>query len=398
MELFRGNIFRNKKRRYYWDTAAATKLEPVVKKVMSKAAKDFGNPSSLHREGILAQQNLFEARKIIARLIAAQPAEIIFTSGGTESNNLAILGTARAYGKTGHLITTMIEHKATLEPFHYLEKEGYQISYLPVSENGLINPKEVEKNLKTETFLLSIIYANNEIGAIQPIKEVVKVIRRWRKEQKTEFPYLHIDACQAPRFLNLNVLQLGVDLMTVNGSKIFGPKGVGFLYVRRGVELAPIILGGGQETGRRSGSYNTPAIVGLAKALEICELKKEKEILKLTKIRDYLAKELLKIPEVKINSSLAGMERLPNILNFSVEGLEGEQLVLEMDKKGFAISAGSACSLGVDADSQVMRALGYNEERQKGAVRVSLPREAKISEAQKFIRSLNEIIVKYHRF
>ena len=387
--------FKSGKTRHYWDTAAATPLAPIVERAMVKTAKDFGNPASIHREGVLAQEKLAAARQTVARLIAAEPDEIVFTGGGTEGDNLAILGVARARSQVGHLITTTVEHKAVLEPCRYLADLGHQISYLPVSADGLVNLKEVEKTLTTETFLVSIIYANNEIGTIQPIKEIAKVVRRWRKEHKTNLPYLHIDACQAPRFLNLNVLQLGVDLMTVNGSKIYGPKGVGFLYVKRGVRLLPFLLGGGQEEGRRSGTHNLPAIVGLAKALEICEAEKEAETEKLTAIRDYLATQLTKIAGLKLNGGFGENERLPNNLNFSVEGLEGEQLVLELDARGFAVSSGSACSFGADDGSHVVAALGYGEARALGAVRVSLPRETKLAEAKKFVEKVKAILKKY---
>lgn len=387
--------FKSGKARCYWDTAAATPLAPVVGKMMDKAVKDFGNPSSIHREGVLAQTKLSEARKTIASLIAAEPDEIIFTGGGTEGDNLAIQGIARAYGKPGQVITTKIEHKAVLEPCRYLESVGHKVAYLPVLSNGLVDPKELEKVLTMETFLVSIVYANNEIGTIQPIKEIAKIIRRWRKEKKTNLPYLHIDACQAPRFLSLNVLQLGVDLMTINGSKIYGPKGVGFLYVKRGVALSPLLLGGGQEAGRRSGTHNVPAIVGLAGALEICEAEKEKEIKKLIVVRDYLTTELKKIPGLKLNGGFGEGERLPNNINFSVEDLEGEQLVLELDARGFAVSSGSACSFGGNNGSYVVVALGCDKARAISAVRISLPREASLADAKKFIKSLGRIVKKY---
>lgn len=387
------------KTRHYWDTAATTSLAKAVEKAMSKANRDFGNPLSLHWEGVRAQRRLAEAREVIADLIMASPTEIIFTSGGTESDNLAIMGVAEATleaeGKLGHFITTTIEHKAVLEPCQQLEKRGHQVSYLSVGEGGLLNPRAVAEALRPETVLVSVIYANNEIGTIQPIKEISKEIRRWRKKQGTVFPYFHLDGCQAPRFLNLNVLQLGVDLMTINGSKIYGPKGVGFLYVKRGVRLSPLLYGGGQEDRRRSGTHNLPAVVGLAKALEICEAEKERESRRLIVIRDYLARELKKIPPVRLNGSFGEGERLPNNLNFSFEGLEGEQLVLELDARGFAVSSGSACSLGGDNGSYVIAALGHSQERSLGAVRVSLPRGATLAEAKKFIKSLRSIWEKY---
>lgn len=402
------NPFKSGKIRHYWDTAAATPMDSRVKKVMFEKMAEFGNPASIHQEGVAAEKIIATAREKIAKILFCQPDEIVFTGSGTEGDNLALLGAALAWGKKpGHIITTQIEHKAVLAPCERLAREGFDVTYLPVDKEGLINPADLAAALRPETFLVSIVYANNEIGSIQPIKEIAKVLRQWRKKQIAGDylpeklsapcpPYLHLDACQAPRFLNLNVAQLGVDLMTLNGSKIYGPKGVGLLYVRREVKLQPVVLGGGQENGLRSGTQNAPAIAGLARALEICEAEREKESVALLKVRDFLAEELKKISSVHLNGGLEKDKRLPNNLNFSVKGLEGEQLVLEFDARGFALSAGSACSYNNDNGSHVVSALGFDQSRQIGATRISLPRGVKIAEAKKFVAELKGIIKKYN--
>lgn len=394
-------------KRIYWDTAAG-----------------FNNPASIHTEGLKAEKLVEEARVKIAEILYAHPDEIIFTGSGTESDNLAILGLAELTTKK-HIITTAIEHKAVLEPCRYLQKKGFRVTYLSVDKNGparnashgdaggQINLKELKESLSKDTFLVSVMLANNEIGTIQPIKDVAKIIRHFRKENDTHLPYLHTDACQAPRFLDLNVAKLGVDLLSFNGSKIYGPQGIGALYVRRGVMISPIIRGGGQERGLRSGTLNVAGIVGLAEALAICAKNREKESESLEKIQKKLFSELKKIPDVTINGpdgsdvrNTTSSEpevvfrtslRLPNNINFSVKDFEGEQLVLELDAKGFAVSSGSACSHDSGEGSYVIRAIGGSEEEAAGAVRLSLPRGATLAEAKKFISALKAIIAKYKK-
>ena len=439
-------------KRIYWDTAAGTALDKRVLKAMmpylggssasAKASADkWGNPASIHREGVEASRAVEEARAKIAEILFAHPDEIIFTGSGTESDNLAILGTAEmrsprdvrrttsgtlevalltsgktsvaddVRSETSHIITTQIEHKAVLEPCRYLQRKGYKVTYLKVDKDGIVDLKELKELLTEKTFLVSIMLANNEIGAIQPIKEVAKIIRHFKKENgldkitnQASKPYLHIDACQAPRFLDLNVEKLGVDLMSFNGSKIYGPKGVGTLYVRRGVMLAPMIMGGGQERGLRSGTLNVAGIVGLAKALEICQAEREAEVKKLVKAQSKLMMELEKIPDLMINgpvlqtgeavrrttsgslevalltASPLTFPRLPNNVNFSIENFEGEQLVIELDAKGFAVSSGSACSSADSANDNV---------------RISFGREVTTAEVNSFVRALKAIINKY---
>lgn len=386
---------KEQKREIYLDTAAKTPLDPLVFKVMRPyLLKHYANPSSWHQGGMLARQALEDSRRLIAGLLSAQPDEIIFTSGGTEGNNLALAGVMKAQAKSAHLITTNSEHASVWETAHALAatQKKLTLTILPVNGEGLIESRDLVKALRPETKLVSVIYANNEIGTIQPIRELAKVIRHQRQATGRPFPYFHIDACQAPRFLNLNVQQLGVDLMTLNGSKIYGPEGSGCLYVRRGIKLQPILWGGGQEDGRRSGTENVAGIVGLAKALEICAMERERESRCLIRERDYLIGELLKIEGVRLNGSASS--RLPNNVNVSVSGIEGEQLVIELDARGIAVSTGSACANHHQVDHRVIIALGRSAAEASSAIRFTLGRDMKRAELKYIIKCCREIIKK----
>jgi cysteine desulfurase len=389
----------------YLDNSATT---PVDKKVISSMKKywryDFANPSSIHSSGVKAKNILQESRKIIADFVNGHDREIIFTSSGTESNNLAIFGISRNFLKSGkkiHLITTEIEHSSVTECFEQLEKEGVETIYLKVDENGLIDPKDLRDSIKEETVLISIGYANSEIGVIQPIKEIIKEIRHKRKEfnrGKFGFPYLHLDASQAGQYLNMNVEELGVDLMTLDAQKMYGPKGVGALFVRDNIEIEPIILGGGQENGRRSGTENIPLIVGFAKAVEISKKIKEKEVQRLIELRNYFFKEIKKvIPEVIINGHL--IERLPNNINISIPGQDGEMMVFRLDEKGVICSSSSACASGA-GESYVVRKITEKVETDiekinscaKSTLRFSLGRDTRKRHLKKLLKILPKII------
>lgn len=303
-----------------------------MRRIYLDFAAGFANPSSLHAEGVSAARRLAAARQKIAEILAARPAEIIFTSGGTESNNLAIFGL-----ESKHIITTKIEHASVLEPARRLKT-----TFLPVSHEGLVDLQKLKKSLRRDTTLVSIIYAHNEIGVIQPVREIVKIIRRFRQKNNSKMPYLHLDACQAPRFLDLNVQRLGVDLITLNGGKL-GVPGAGCLFVRRGVPLKPMVFGGGQENGRRAGTENVAGIINFARALAQAQKERERISKKLTKLRNYFISELLRLPDTSLNGSRDA--RLPNNVNISFVGLLGEQIVLELDAKGIACSTGAACSI-----------------------------------------------------
>lgn len=373
-------------REVYLDHAATTYLDQRVKEAMEPYwGTEFGNPSSLYRAGRKAKEALDNARQTVARFLNCRPEEIIFTGGGTEAINLAIFGIAHFYSNIlknvgmsrGHLVTSKIEHHAVLHSMQALGKEGFDVTYLDVDEYGMVKPEDVKKALRPDTILVSIMYANNEIGTIEPIAEIGKIVRQVREERKAsnnQTPiFFHTDACQAAGALDINVEKLGVDLLAINGSKIYGPKGVGCLYVRRGVRLQPLIYGGGQENNLRSGTENVPGIAGLAKALELAQAEREKENARLSELRDYLIQRILKeIPKTVLNGHAA--DRLPNNVNISVLDIEGEAMILYLDAKGIYISTGSACTSTTLDPSHVILALGRPYEYAHGSLRFTLGR------------------------
>ena len=377
----------------YLDYAAATPLDPTVERVILKYTKVFGNPSSLHGFGQAAKAILDQSRTKIGRVLNCRPEELVFTGSGTEADNLAILGAARAEGK-GHIITTQIEHHAILRACEQLEREGFKVTYLPVDGNGFIKPEQVVAAIRPNTILISIGYANNEIGTIQPIKEISKALHQLKTKNYKLKTVLHSDASAAAGYLNLNIQELGVDLLTINAAKIYGPKGVGCLFVRRGVELAPIIFGGDQEGGRRAGTENSALIAGLAEALAIAEKKRTKESVRQTKLRDWLIGEILKLPGTKLNgpapsrSNLDG-GRLPYNINISFRGVDGERLVLDLDRAGIAVSTGSACTAKETGRSYVLKAM--EAPKDWGNLRVTLGRETSEAELKYFLVALKKL-------
>jgi len=368
----------------YLDHAATTYLDPRVKKAMEPFWEEkYGNPGSLHQKGLEASTALQKARETIAKIINCKSTEIIFTGGGTESINLAIKGVALAKSK-GHLITSKIEHPAVLETCQYLEKKGFTITYLDVDEYGLINPKDVEKNIRADTILITIMYANNEIGTIEPLAEIGKIA------QKNKILF-HTDACQAAGALELDVEKINVDLMTINGSKIYGPKGIGLLYRKQGIKLEPLIHGGGQEFHLRSGTENVPAIIGLAKALELAQQGREKESKRLIQLRDYLIKRVLQeIPKSFLNGH--PQQRLPNNANLSFLDVEGESILLYLDAQGICVSTGSACTSHKLEISHVLDAIGLNHDAAHGSMRFTLGKRTTKAELDYLLKILPEII------
>ncbi|PJA47186.1 cysteine desulfurase NifS [Candidatus Uhrbacteria bacterium CG_4_9_14_3_um_filter_36_7] len=360
----------------YLDHAAATPLNPQVFEAMRyffDGKEFYGNPSSFHTPGKEAKDVIEKSRKNIAEILNCRPDEIIFTSGGTESDNLAILGVARALKDKGnHLITSTIEHHAVLEPMIFLEKkEGYKLTRISVTEDGIIDPEEVLKAIEPDTIFVSIMMANNEIGTIQPIAEIGNLIQKYRLENHSEFPLFHTDACQASGFLDLDISKLHVDLLTFNGSKIYGPKGIGVLYIKRGIKLQPLLFGGGQEKGIRAGTEFVAGIVGLAKALELVQKEKVKENERLIILRDYFITEILKrIPKTRLNGDKT--KRLPNNVHISFLDIEGEALLLYLDAEGIYVSTGSACTSTSLEPSHVILALGLPREVAHGSLRFSL--------------------------
>jgi cysteine desulfurase NifS len=361
------SVEKQKIRAVYLDHNATTPMAPeVLKKMIPYMQDDFGNPSSIHSAGNRARKALETARRSVASLLNCTARRIIFTSGGSEANNLAIKGTVKALGKnSGHLITTTIEHPATLMPFKEFENKGFIITRLKVNSQGLVDPEELNQAIRKDTLLVSIMLANNEFGTIQPIKELVAIARNHNV-------LFHSDAVQGIGKIDVDVQDLDIDLLSLSGHKMYGPKGVGALYIKKGVNIASQIEGGGQEIGIRSGTENVPAIIGFGKASELAGKQLQSGVSKETTIlRDYLFEKILEIiPEAKRNGSLTAC--LPNTLNFSLPGIRGESLVLLLDQKGISLSAGSACKSGNADPSHALLAMGLSEEEAHCTVRFSL--------------------------
>lgn len=358
----------------YLDYAAATPTDPrVIRAMMPYFGADYGNPSSLYSSGRRAAVAIMKTKERIAKIIRAKPEEIIFTGSGTESDNLAIMGAARANRAHGnHIIISAIEHKATLEAAKQLEKEGFEMSILPVDHFGLIDLLEFHKLLRPDTILVSVMYVNNEIGTIQPIKELSAIIKEVRGGHSSTL--LHTDASQATGFLPLDVEDLGVDLMTLNSSKIYGPKGVGMLYKRTGVIVSPVIIGGGQENNLRAGTESVPLIVGFGEALANVEEMRTHESKRLIGLRDYLIKQLrIRISNLVLNGHPT--LRSPNNVNISIPHIEGESMLLMLDELGIEVSTGSACSARDLKPSHVLLAIGQLDELAHGSIRFSLGHE-----------------------
>ena len=381
----------------YLDNAATTPVRKEVVLAMKPYWNEsFGNPGSITKMGVRAREAVESSRKIIAENIKARSQEIIFTSGGTESNNLAIFGVVSSLEKRGmkisdlHFITTNIEHSSISECFKELERRGAKVDYLEVGNNGIVNSRDLRKIIKPNTVLVSVGYANNEIGTIQPIREIAKEIRHTRKTNPNL--YFHTDASQAGLYLNLNLNELGVDLMTLDAQKIFGPKGIGILFIKAGIEISPIIFGGGQERGLRSGTENVPLIIGIAKAFELVRKDFEKRAERIKITRDYFWYKIQKeIPEAILNGDLEN--RLPNNLNISIPGIDSELVVLCLDEVGIVCSTRSACSQDEDG-SLVVRALGKNEDLVKSTLRLSLSQDITKKEVDFVVITLKNILRK----
>lgn len=409
-----------KKRKIYLDYASSTLVDIRVQKLMAKIIRDFpANPSAIYSEGVKAKNVLENARAEIAKAISAHSDEIIFTGSGTESDALAIIGVINNYkliinNKKPHIITTTIEHPAVLENCKMLEVRGEaEVTYVGVNENGIVNPKDIRDAIKENTVLVSVMYTNNEIGTIQPIQEIVKEIRHYRKMRPTpksmsdmDFPLFHTDACQAMNYLfTENIEKLGVDLMSFNSSKIYGPKGVGILFKKRGINLSPIYSGGGQEFNLRSGTENVAGIAGVAEALNITNKIKEKESDRLINIRDYAIEKILLLSkssgyEIILNGDK--VNRLPNNINISIIGISSELLVIELDAKGIMVSERSACSSDNPDGSHIIKAL-HEAQNQKsdtttGSLRISLGRNTTKKDLDYFISSLSKILSKYKQW
>ncbi|MEN6464966.1 MAG: cysteine desulfurase NifS [Syntrophaceae bacterium] len=372
----------------YFDNAATTPVAPeVLAAMMPFFGNFFGNPSSLHAFGQDARRAMEAARAELARLINADPDEIVFTSGGTESDNFAVKGVAGANRDRGnHIITTKIEHHAVLEPCHVLENQGFRVTYLDVDEYGLVSPEDVIKAITPETILVSVMHANNEIGTVEPIAEIGQITRDMGI-------YLHTDAVQTVGHLPIDVQQMNVDLLSSSAHKLSGPKGIGFLYIRKGTKMAQFMHGGGQEKNRRASTQNVPGIVGFGKAAEIALKEMDAEIERLTGLRDRFIREVLaRVPHARLNGH--PQKRLPNNINLSAAYVEGEALVLNLDMQGVAASTGSACTSGSFEPSHILKAIGLPLEMSQGSIRFTLGRITKDEEVDYVIGILPGIIEK----
>lgn len=408
-----------KKRKIYLDYAGAAPIDKKVISLMSRLERDFfANPGAIHQSGLEARKIIDRARTEIAKSLNAHNDEIIYTGSGTESDALAVLGTIKDYELRNkreglkyiipHIITSKIEHPAILENCQQLEIEGRaQVTYLAVDKNGLVDLTELKESLTENTILVSIMSANNEIGTIEPISEIAKIIRHFKKDKNRPsfgfYPVFHTDACQAMNYLEMsNVEKLGVDLMTFNSSKVYGPKGIGLLYKKRSVNLSPLYLGGGQELNLRSGTENVISIAGFSLALKLANQIKQKEVLRLTKLRDYGIKKLLGLTKAtgyKIILNGDQENRLPNNINISVLGISSELLIIELDARGIEVSEKSACKSDDQNKSYVIKAIRKVCLKEStdldGSIRISLGRQTKKSDIDFLVKHLGNILLKY---
>ena len=370
----------------YLDNAATTQVYPeVVDAMLPYFTEHYGNPSAIYSFADEAERAVDHARGEVADLIGAKKDEIYFTGGGSESDNWALKATAEAYAAKGkHIITSAIEHHAILHTCEYLEKLGYEITYVGVDENGIIKLDELEKSIREDTILISVMFANNEIGSIQPIKEIGEIA----KKHKILF---HTDAVQAYGHVPINVDEYHIDLLSASGHKINGPKGIGILYVRNGVKIESFVHGGAQERGKRAGTHNTPGIVGFGRATTLAKEKMEERTKKEVELRDYLIKRVLdEVPYTKLNGDK--VKRLPNNVNFSFQFIEGESLLIMLDQKGICASSGSACTSGSLDPSHVLLAIGLPHEIAHGSLRLTLSDETTKEEIDYTVEAIKTVV------
>lgn len=407
--------------RIYMDYAGATPVSVEARNAFLEALSYFGNPSGIHKEGVEAGRYLDKARTLSARILNAHAYEIYFTSTGTESCNLAILGTYYAYAKnpkfskTPHVIVSLIEHPAVLEPIKQLEKDGkIHVTYLPVYDDGVVLVHDVKDALREETILVSVMYANNEIGTLQPIKEIGRTIETWKQSHgrtHTAYPYFHTDACQVSNYCNLDVVRLRAHLMTLNSSKCYGPKGVALLYKREGIYLTPYTYGGGQERELRSGTEDVAGAFAFATALVESQSMKESEVKRLLTLQDYAHTSLLEaIPDVVFYGAQNDMQkiktkdgavrhdelvRLPNNVNIRIPGISSEEMILRLDAEGVAVSHKSACASAESNGSYVIESLGKSEQEALENIRITFGRQTTQKEIDHLVQALTRIAEKY---
>jgi cysteine desulfurase len=374
----------------YLDHAATTPVDPrVLQAMLPFFTERAGNASSMHEFGQEARTAVDRSRTQVAAAVGAQPSEIVFTGGATESDNLAVLGVALASeGRGRHIVTAAIEHHAILEVCHFLEGRGYSVTYVPVDRRGIVDPDDVQSALRPDTVLVSVMAANNEIGTLQPVAEIGRLVR------ERNIPF-HSDATQLVGAAPVHVDELHVDLLSMSAHKRYGPKGVGALYVRTGAPLAPIQLGGSHERGRRGGTENVPGIVGLGAALRIAVEEMEEERARLVRLRDRLIREALALPGAHLNGD--PVQRLPNNVNLSFDGTDSQSLVMGLDLHGVASSSGSACTSGSMEPSHVLIALGLPPERAAAAVRLTVGRGTTDADVSYALDALRDVVIRLQR-
>jgi len=371
----------------YFDNAASTAVHPeVVKEMLPYFDVQYGNPSSIHQFGRKTKNAIEKARKQVAALIGAEPDEILFTSGGTESNNTIFYGIKFQGAKfePSHIITSSIEHDAVLEPIREFEKNGCQVTYLPVDEHGIVNSDDITNSITPQTVMVSIMFANNEVGTIQPIKEISKICNKY------QIP-LHTDAVQAAGKVPINVKELGVDALSISSHKINGPKGVGALFIKKGFTVAPYLLGGGQENGMRSGTENVASIVGFGKACEIAKERLVENSSHFKKLHSSMLERITKeISHVKLNGHTE--KRIFNNLHLTFLGVNGEDLIIKLDEHNIAASTGSACSVHTQKASHVLKAMGFNHEQITGSLRISFGYMNTLDEVEQAVEVLKKVV------
>lgn len=378
----------------YLDNSATTRCFPEVAELMTKImCEDYGNPSSMHLKGVEGEKYIRWAKEVISKNLKVSEKEIFFTSGGTESDNLAIIGTAMANRRRGnHLITTMIEHPAVLQTMQYLESLGFRVTYLPVDEYGMVHLEDLERAITKETILVSIMHTNNEIGALEPVFEAGVVIKR--KNPNTLF---HVDAVQGYGKFRILPKKMNIDLLSVSGHKIHGPKGIGFLYVNEKVKIQPIIFGGGQQKGMRSGTENVPAIAGLAKAVELIYASLDEEVEKMYQLKGYFISQVTKIEGIKINGK-QGTDSAPHVVSVSVRGIRSEVMLHSLGERGIYVSAGSACASNKPQTSATLKAIGVEKDLLDSTIRFSFSMFTTKEEIDYTVRVMSDIIPMLRRY
>lgn len=378
----------------YFDNSATTRCYDSVKEIVVRTmTEDFGNPSAMHLKGVEAEKYVKDSAAKLARILKVQEKEILFTSGGTESDNLALIGAAMANKRSGnHIVTTAVEHPAVSQPAMFLQEQGFEVTYLPVDSRGVVKLDALEAVLRPDTILVSVMYVNNEVGAVMPVEEISRRIR-----EKSPKALFHVDAIQAFGKYRIYPKKMGIDLLSVSSHKIHGPKGIGFLYINEKAKIQPQILGGGQQGGMRSGTDNVPGIAGLGVAAEEVCRNLDASVEKMYSLKEYIAKGLEKIPDIRING-MALREGAPQILSISVMGVRSEVLLHSLEEKGIFVSAGSACSSHKRKPSSTLTAMGMAKDQIESTVRLSFSEENTAEEADYFLQVMGELVPVLRRY